>query len=143
MVTISKEFRWEMGHRLPGHPLCQNVHGHSYRLVVEVEGEPDDAGMVVDFGDIALLVRPLLDRLDHSFMLDPDDGVMRGVLEVNGFKTTCVPFRSTAENIALWIAEQLEAAVFARPNIAGLGVTVHETSTSAATVWRHQEPRTK
>jgi 6-pyruvoyltetrahydropterin/6-carboxytetrahydropterin synthase len=134
MVTISKEFRWEMGHRLPGHPLCQNVHGHSYRLVVEVTGDPDESGMVVDFGDLALLVKPLLEQLDHSFMLDPDDAVMRELLEANGFKTTCVPFRSTAENIAAWFLERLRPHLLGRETVTGLAVTVHETASSAATV---------
>ncbi|MCW5938967.1 MAG: 6-carboxytetrahydropterin synthase [Fimbriimonadaceae bacterium] len=141
MVTINKEFRWEMGHRLPGHPLCQNVHGHSYRLVVEVTGEPDESGMVVDFGDLAALVKPLLDQLDHCFMLDPDDAVMRDLLEANGFKTTCVPFRSTAENIAVWFLERLGPSLQDRPNVCGASVTVHETATSAATVsWARPSP---
>ena len=40
-MKIAKEFRWEMGHRLPEHfGLCKNIHGHSYKMVVEFEGEP-------------------------------------------------------------------------------------------------------
>jgi 6-pyruvoyltetrahydropterin/6-carboxytetrahydropterin synthase len=134
MVTISKEFRWEMGHRLPGHPLCQNVHGHSYRLVVEIQGEADDSGMVVDFGEVASIVRPLVDQLDHSFMLDPDDAVMRRVLEEHGLKTTRVPFRSTAENIARWFLDRVGPHLLAKPTVSAVAVTVHETATSLATV---------
>ena len=39
-MKIAKEFRWEMGHRLPEHfGLCKNIHGHSYKMIVEFEGE--------------------------------------------------------------------------------------------------------
>ncbi|MGA1250362.1 MAG: 6-pyruvoyl trahydropterin synthase family protein, partial [Candidatus Kapaibacteriota bacterium] len=48
---IAKEFHWEMGHRLPFHDGgCQNIHGHSYTMRVEVIGEIDPAtGMVIDY----------------------------------------------------------------------------------------------
>ena len=131
-VKVAKEFRWEMGHRLPYHESCRNVHGHSYRLVVEVEGEPDDSGMVVDFGEISCLVKPILDRLDHSFMVDPSDDLMNGVLQSSGLKATRVPFHSTAENIAVWIGEQVAPDLLTRSNVTSVKVIVFETSTSSA-----------
>ena len=69
-MKIAKEFRWEMGHRLPKHDgACRNVHGHSYRMVVEVEGEIDPGtGMVMDFADIKMAFKPILDRLDHYYL---------------------------------------------------------------------------
>lgn len=132
-VRIAKEFGWEMGHRLPGHPLCQNVHGHSYRLVVELEGEPDEAGMVMDYGALRDAVAPVLAELDHSFMVDPDDSQMRSFLAEHGLKTTPVPFRSTAENIAGWLLERL-APTLMPPNVARLTVRVHETRSTWAEV---------
>jgi 6-pyruvoyltetrahydropterin/6-carboxytetrahydropterin synthase len=131
-VSISKEFRWEMGHRLPGHPLCGNPHGHSYRLIVEVHGEPDASGMVMDYGLMSDVVRPLIDQLDHSFMVDADDRLMTEFLAANGFKTSAMPFRATAENIAIWFAEQLAPSLPA--NVERLTVTVCETERTSATV---------
>ncbi|MBS1715950.1 MAG: 6-pyruvoyl tetrahydropterin synthase family protein [Armatimonadetes bacterium] len=133
-VTVSKEFRWEMGHRLPYHPLCRNVHGHSYRMVVEVTGEPDEGGMVVDFGDIAACVRPIVDRMDHAFMLDPTDSAMREFLCGQGLKILEVPFHSTAENIATWLGESVAKDLLARPNVSRLRLLVYETGTSCA-IW--------
>jgi len=41
-MKIAKEFKWEMGHRLPEHfGQCKNIHGHSYKMLVEFEGEID------------------------------------------------------------------------------------------------------
>ena len=39
MIRITKEFKFEMAHALHGYDgLCKNIHGHSYRLWVTVEG---------------------------------------------------------------------------------------------------------
>lgn len=135
-VKVAKEFRWEMGHRLPYHPLCQNVHGHSYAMTIEVEGEPNAQGMVIDFAEIAAIVRPLIDTMDHAFMLDPDDQVMREFLCENGLKTLAVPFYSTAENIANWIADQTAPALFAMSKAARVTVRIYETPSSFAETTR-------
>lgn len=136
LIRISKEFRWEMGHRLPYHEGgCANVHGHSYRLVVELTAEPDEQGMVMDYGDVSRAVKPILAELDHSYMIDPSDAEMRATLEGLGLKMVEVPFHSTAENIAAWLLERLEPAL-AGPRIQELVVRVHETaSTMAEAKW--------
>lgn len=134
-VRIAKEFRWEMGHRLPYHTEgCQNVHGHSYRMEVEVEGTLDKGGMVLDYGDLDKVVRPLVARLDHSFMVDPTDTLMHGLLAESGLKATPVTFFSTAENIARMMMEEVRCALADRPNLTGLVVRVHETAKTVAEV---------
>ena len=53
MIRITKEFKFEMAHALHGYDgLCKNIHGHSYRMIVEFEGELDEQGMVIDFYDV-------------------------------------------------------------------------------------------
>jgi 6-pyruvoyltetrahydropterin/6-carboxytetrahydropterin synthase len=132
LIRIAKEFRWEMGHRLPYHREgCQNLHGHSYRAEIELLGEPDEGGMVVDFGEISRLVKPLIDRMDHSFMVHEDDATVRAFLEVQGLKATVAPFHSTAENIAAWLLAELRPALEG-PRIREIAVRVHETAKSVA-----------
>jgi len=42
-----------MAHRLPFHDGgCRNVHGHSYSMTIELVGEPDRNGMVLDYFDM-------------------------------------------------------------------------------------------
>ena len=131
-ITVAKEFRWEMGHRLPYHETCKNIHGHSYRMMVEVTGEVDDSGMVIDFGDISTIVRPLIEAMDHSFMVDPSDKLMLEVLSTSGLKRTEVGFYSTAENIAHWILSQVCDRLFTKPLVSRVRVEVYETATSSA-----------
>jgi 6-pyruvoyltetrahydropterin/6-carboxytetrahydropterin synthase len=62
-VQIRKQFRFEAAHVLPHHSgKCSKLHGHSYRVDVAVEGplqsDGPARGMVVDFDDLAAVVRP-------------------------------------------------------------------------------------
>jgi 6-pyruvoyltetrahydropterin/6-carboxytetrahydropterin synthase len=54
---------------LPGHPKCGQLHGHTYRIEVVVEGEMRD-GMVLDFADLKGQVRSVLARYDHRHWND-------------------------------------------------------------------------
>ncbi len=50
IMNISKEFNWDMSHRLPfHHGHCKNIHGHTYKLRVEIEGIMDKNGLVMDY----------------------------------------------------------------------------------------------
>ena len=40
-LRLTKEFSFEMAHALMGYDgACREIHGHSYRLFVTVEGAP-------------------------------------------------------------------------------------------------------
>jgi len=71
-MKIGKIYRFEAAHHLPGHTgKCAQLHGHSYRLEVEIEGDlipvgPSDGGMVADFSDLDEVVNGMIDRLDHT-----------------------------------------------------------------------------
>lgn len=133
-VTISKEFAWEMGHRLPYHTEgCQNIHGHSYRARVSVAGEPDAQGMVIDYTDLSRVLRPLLEQMDHAYMVDPSDELMKQTLDSSGLKRLDVPFFTTAENICAWLLEEIHAVLRAKPNVQRIEVTVMETAKTTAT----------
>ncbi len=82
MMKIAKEFRWEMGHRLPEHfGQCKNRHGHSYKMLVEFEGELDENGMVIDYYDVEKIVKPIIEKLDHAFLVNKNDKHTREFLE--------------------------------------------------------------
>ncbi len=132
-TTIAKDFRWEMGHRLPFHNgLCKNIHGHSYKLRVELEGELDNNGMVIDFYDISTIVQPIIDKLDHAFICDEQDSVMIEFFLTNPMKTEVVPFVTTAENICNWLLEQIKEQLLQNPRIHRIAVRLHETERSYA-----------
>lgn len=66
-MKIAKEFHWEMGHCLPEHfGNCKNIHGHSYKMMVELEGTQDESGMIMDYYDLKKIVNPVIEKLDHG-----------------------------------------------------------------------------
>lgn len=135
-MKIAKEFRWEMGHRLPKHDgACKNLHGHSYRMVVEVEGEVNaDTGMVIDFADISAKVKPFLNELDHAFLCQEDDAEVRDLLEAMDLKRVLVPFPSTVENICRLFVERLRPAFAAESRVEFFTVRIWETASSVAEI---------
>ena len=99
-MKIAKEFRWEMGHRLPEHSgLCRNIHGHSYRMIVEINGEVLSNGMIIDFYDLGLIVKPILEKLDHSFLVYIKDKPVLDFLKKYKMKMVVVEYLATVENI--------------------------------------------
>lgn len=136
MITkIAKDFAWEMGHRLPFHDGgCQNIHGHSYTMRVELEGEIDERGMVMDYFDLKAIVQPVVDSLDHSFLCDESDTVMTAFFAAHPMKVNRVAFPTTAENIALYILSLVRPQIEQVSSVQKLTVRVHETKRTYAEV---------
>ncbi len=66
-TRVTCTFGFEAAHRLPWHPgRCRELHGHSYRLDVSVEGPLDANGVVLDFDTLKDVVRTqVIDQWDH------------------------------------------------------------------------------
>jgi 6-pyruvoyltetrahydropterin/6-carboxytetrahydropterin synthase len=125
-MKVTKEFHWEMGHRLPEHfGLCKNIHGHSYKMIVEFEGELDKQGMVIDFYDVEKIVNPKVEKLDHAFMVNKNDKVVLKFLEKMNSKKVVVDFNSTVENISKYFLDEISKSKLPS-NIKSLAVRVYE-----------------
>ena len=59
----------DCAHFLPGHPRCGQLHGHTYKVEVIIEGEKKD-GMVLDFADMKKAVQAVLQKYDHKSLND-------------------------------------------------------------------------
>lgn len=89
-MLITKEFTFDAAHYLTNyHGKCENMHGHTYKLHVTVEGEINKNGLVIDFITLKQIVNEkIIDKLDHSNLNDR-------------FKNP------TAELVSKWIWKQL------------------------------------
>jgi 6-pyruvoyltetrahydropterin/6-carboxytetrahydropterin synthase len=69
---IFREFTFEAAHRLPNVPAghkCARLHGHSYRVLVRVEGSMDpEFGWVQDFGELKSAWKSIESDLDHRYL---------------------------------------------------------------------------
>lgn len=135
LTTISKQFRWEMGHRLPNHSgLCRNLHGHSYEAHVVLTGEPDANGMVMDYFDVSSLVRPIIDELDHCFIVDAHDVIMKEFLLAHSLKVVEIGDATTAENIAAYLLQRITNVLSTAYTLTKISIRVYETEKTFAEV---------
>ena len=126
-MKIGKEFKWEMGHRLPEHfGQCKNIHGHSYKMLVEFEGGLDENGMVIDYYDVEHIINPIIEKLDHAFLVNKDDKLTIEFLEKLNSKKVIVDFESTVENICIYLLTKIKTADLPA-NVKTIMVRVSET----------------
>ncbi|SEB13841.1 6-pyruvoyltetrahydropterin/6-carboxytetrahydropterin synthase [Thalassobacillus cyri] len=121
-VMVSKEFTFDAAHHLHCYEgKCKNLHGHTYKVIFGISGYVDDIGIVIDFGDIKKIWKEQIEiHLDHRYLND-----------------TLPAMNTTAENMVVWIYEQMEAAL--QTKTAGTRVEfvkLYETPTSYAEVKR-------
>lgn len=106
-------------HQLHGYEgNCARLHGHNWKIVVEVSGHKlDDVGMVIDFKSMKKAAREAAKKLDHQFLnqIEPFD---------------CI--NPTAEHIAVWFFVEL-SRMLNRPDARVCAITVWENDTSAVT----------
>jgi len=131
MLTVSKECRFDAAHVLTNHAgQCKNLHGHTYRVIVEVAEKSAGTDMVIDFKDLKqVLSKIVLDRFDHAFIYNknsPAECEIAAVISKHGMKSVALPFRSTAENLARYFFEVLKVHVNVH------SVKVYETPESCA-----------
>lgn len=131
MFTIMKWFRFESAHRLRLHKgACQNIHGHSYKLEVELALENGtlqqvgpETDMVSDFGTIKKAIVGIINDgvfkgkmtvpFDHSIMLHKRDPLFKVLTEQNLYlRIIGMTSEPTAEHMASLFAgmfqEQLD-----------------------------------
>jgi len=111
-MKISKDFRWEMGHRLQCHKgKCFNLHGHSYKLQVEFNGEINpNTGMVMDYFDVKDVVAPIVNKLDHTVVAWDKDTKLIEMLKKLNTAHVILPFETTAENLVGYFLNEISKA---------------------------------
>jgi len=67
---IHANLRFSAAHMIPCHQFCGGIHGHSYHVDVQVEGERSgEFGFVVDFKKVKELMRAICEKLDHKVLI--------------------------------------------------------------------------
>jgi 6-pyruvoyltetrahydropterin/6-carboxytetrahydropterin synthase len=145
---ISKEYKFEASHILPNHDgKCARLHGHSYRVVVEVTGDVSERknssreGMIIDYAILDQLVSPIIVEMDHRHLMDHyDTDIVSGWCIEAGFEDWFyeVGARTTAENLARHIFQRVftKEALSRMPQLRYAKVTVKETVKTSASYGR-------
>src|SRR5437764_15068758 len=122
MFEVTVEDSFAAGHYLRNYKgKCENPHGHNYKVRVTLQGrELDPAGLLLDFKDLKVVMKPTIDRLDHQMMND-----------IEPFTT----LNPSAENLARYFYVETNKKVVAVSNdrVRVKEVTVWETDSTTAT----------
>lgn len=117
MYGLRTESSFDAAHFLTDYNgKCENLHGHRWRVVAYIEQEQlgetgQTKDMIIDFGDFKTALRELTEAFDHSFIVE-DGSLMQKTIDClleEEFNLSIVPFRTTAENLAKYFSDQLEA----------------------------------
>ena len=138
LLRLTKQFSFEMAHALPAYEgKCHNIHGHSYRLFVTVEGTPLDRqgasteGMVMDFHALKeCVVETIVDPFDHALVLPRVSGQAAAPIVDYATKLIWVDFQPTAENLLIHFSRLLEGQFPEGVRLHSL--KLYETETSCA-----------
>lgn len=147
-IEIQKEyFKFSAAHFLifPD-GSAERLHGHNYRVFVEIDGSLSEHGLVIDFKAIKPVVRHLLDGLDEHLLIPGEHPVLRatelegGEIEVRYRErryiapredVVVLPINNTSsENLATWVGRELHRLLVERfPDVVvnSLRVAVEET----------------
>ncbi len=119
MFKVKVETVFSTSHYLSGYNgKCANLHGHNWRVSVEIEGAKlDKLGMLVDFKELKSALEEIAEELDHSVI--NNHPYFKGK-EIN----------PTAENIAYFFYKKLKSRF--HPNKVSK-IEVYETDKYVAT----------
>ena len=119
MYQVSIETHFSAAHRLRNYKgLCENLHGHNWKVEATVCSEKlDNAGMVIDFNILKQKTKAIVDVLDHQYLN-----------EIDPFKAT----NPSSENVAAYIFSRLSIALIDDP-VKLISVSVWESDKSKAT----------
>lgn len=98
---------------------CENLHGHNWKIEICIIGKKlNDAGVLIDFGELKQYTSKIIDKLDHVFLN-----------ELDMFDDNTPP---SSENIARYIAQSMQAMI-SEPGIKVSRVTAWESENACAT----------
>jgi 6-pyruvoyltetrahydropterin/6-carboxytetrahydropterin synthase len=148
---------WELGitfsacHFLPGHSKCNRLHGHNYTIHLEIDGEPQDNGVVYDFVDLKSRIKEIALELDHCVLMPGNSETVQVNVEANSVdvkyedKSYSFPKEDvkildidvvSAEVLAAYVLERLSNSFENQTNLQRIGVGVDEGRGQGAWAWK-------
>lgn len=125
----------------------ERLHGHNYRVAVQIEGRLDEHGLVMDFNDAKPIVREICDELDEHWLVPRDHPDLR--VEAQDDEHTSVVYRqarylapseeiivlpignTSVENLSTWFSRELRKRLEKRVGsglLRRVRVAIEETS---------------
>lgn len=95
-------------------------------MILSVEGNLNQQQMIIDYYDLEKIINPIIQELDHSFMVNKSDTLVLEFLNKINSKKVVVDFDPTVESICNYILNKIKEAPLPE-NIKSLTVRIYET----------------
>jgi 6-pyruvoyltetrahydropterin/6-carboxytetrahydropterin synthase len=137
-ILCTRKIEFDAGHRVREHEhRCAFVHGHRYVAEFTFQAEQlDRLGRVVDFGVIKERLQNWIDdNWDHTCVLhEADSELGTFIAEFTGQKIFYLPYNPTAEQMALYLLEEICPKLFPEKSLRCVSVLLRETPNCSAEV---------
>lgn len=141
-MKVTKEVTFDSAHLLSNYlGKCRNLHGHTYKLQVTLEGKLNKDGneqdMVMDFNTMKSLIDTVLNSFDHAIIFSDEchrgkaEAALLAWAEEYDMNYVVVNGKSTSENIATYIKQMFTDLI---PESYTVFIKLWETPTSFAEV---------
>jgi len=107
-MKIEKKYHFYAAHRnKEAGEKCGRLHGHTYNVICHFKFNELTNGLTMLFSDIDKIVEPIMKQYDHYLLLHEDD-ILCNALDMLNEPYIQLPFETSAENMALWIFNQIK-----------------------------------
>lgn len=141
-MKITKEITFDCAHMLSNYDgKCNNLHGHTYKLQVTLEGKTSkNTYMVIDFNKLkSILDSAVMQKFDHAIIFSGADAreeseneLLRWVVKYHKKSLVLESGKTTCENMVPYIKEFIKEELAERDLNFSVSIRLWETPTSFA-----------
>lgn len=132
MISCTRKIQFDAAHRHMDHECkCKKLHGHRYMIEATFTAKDglDALGRVIDFQQVKHILGTWInEHWDHNTLLDKDDRELGNCISsFTGQEIYYLPFSPTAENMAIYLFNEICPALFKDSDVTCTRLRVHET----------------
>ncbi|MHA1347505.1 MAG: 6-pyruvoyl trahydropterin synthase family protein [Candidatus Heimdallarchaeaceae archaeon] len=80
-LFLSRDYMiFSSAHFVVGEKFIEKLHGHNYKILINIYGNQDKENMILNFYDIKKVLKPIVDRLDHKILI-PEESKLLEITE--------------------------------------------------------------
>jgi 6-pyruvoyltetrahydropterin/6-carboxytetrahydropterin synthase len=76
-LFLSRDYMiFSSAHFVVGEKFIETLHGHNYKILINIYGNQDEENMILNFYDIKKVLKPIVDNLDHKILIPEESNLL-------------------------------------------------------------------
>ena len=76
-LFLSRDYMiFSSAHFVVGKKFIETLHGHNYKILINIYGNQDEENMILNFYDIKKVLKPIVDKLDHKILIPKNSNLL-------------------------------------------------------------------